>query len=217
MQTLTRTLIDHGLQEKVLADTQLSRLIEGTPQRWHHLVDRAVKAGELVRLRRGRYVMARRFRARPAHPFALAQAFVPGCYVSFETALAHHGWIPEAVHTTACATPGRKSSTIVHPIHGSFSFSPLALKKGHFLEMVERLELGGQAALVALPLRALMDLVCLRKQEWQGLDWLVEGLRIDFEHLRGVTGADIRVLQSTYKTARMLAFLTAFSRELGND
>lgn len=217
MQTLTRELIDRHLEDRILAEAQVARVVDGTPQRRHHLVNRALKAGELIRLRRGRYVMAAQFRDRPAHPFALAQAFSPGCYVSFETALAHHGWIPEAVHTTACVTAGRKSSEIEHPAFGSFSFSPLPLQTGYFLEMVERVELSGQAALVARPLRALMDLVCLRKQEWQGLGWLADGLRIEVEHLRSATGADIRTLQSTYKLARMQTFLKAFARELGND
>jgi hypothetical protein len=210
-------LIDARLQDRMLTDTQLARLIKGTPQRRHHLINRATKAGELVRLRRGRYVLAAAFRNLPAHPFVLAQAFLPGSYVSFETALAYHGWIPEAVHVTACVTPGSKSSEVEHPVFGSFSFSPLPLQKGHFLEMVARVELNAQVALVARPLRALMDLVCLRKQEWQGLGWLVDGLRVDDEHLRSTTSADIRILQSTYKLARMQAFLKALARELGND
>ena len=58
-------------------------------QRRYHLVHRAIKAGELLRLRRGSYLLAESFRDYPIHPFALAQAFVPGSYVSYETALAH--------------------------------------------------------------------------------------------------------------------------------
>jgi len=217
MQTLTGEVVARRLANRILTESQLSRVVEGTPQRRHHLVNRAMKAGELVRLRRGRYVLAAPFRDYSPHPFALAQAFVAGSYVSFETALAHHGWIPEAVHVTACVTPGRKSAVFEHPVFGSFSFSPLALQPGHFLEMVERLELNQQAALVAKPLRALMDLVCLQKREWQGLAWMVDGLRIEYEHLRTVTSADIRALQSTFKQERMQSFLKAFARELGND
>ena len=217
MKTLTSELIDQQLENRVLTENQLARIITGTPQRRHHLVNRAMKAGELIRVRRGRYVLDRRMRDYPAHPFALAQAFTAGSYVSFETALAHHGWIPEAVHTTASVTPARKSFSAEHPVFGSFSFAPLALQPGHFLAMVERLELDQQAALVARPLRALMDLVCLQKQEWQGMEWLTEGLRIEDEQLRRTTSADIRSLRSIYKHRRMQTFLAAFARELGND
>ena len=217
MQTLTELLIDTGFKNRLIDDTQLARLISGTPQRRHSLVNRALKAGELLRLRRGSYLLADRFRDYPAHPFALAQVFVPGSYVSFETALAHHGWIPEAVYTTASVTPGRKSLEYDHPAYGRFSFHPLAIQPGYFLELVARLQITGQTMLVAEPFRALMDLVCLRKVEWQGLDWLIEGMRIDYEYLRGITSADIRTLTSVYKQKRMQRFLESLARESGND
>ena len=90
MQTLTKQLIDLDLSNRVLTDAQLARVIEGSKQRRYHLVHRAIKAGELLRLRRGSYLLAEPFRDYPIHPFALAQAFVPGSYMSYETALAHH-------------------------------------------------------------------------------------------------------------------------------
>lgn len=217
MQTLTQVLIDHGLANRVITDAQLGRILEGSSQRRYHLVNRAMKAGELLRLCRGSYVLDAAFRDFPAHPFALAQAFVPGSYVSFETALARHGWIPEAVRTTASVTPGRKSSVYAHPTFGNFSFHPLAIQPGYFLELVERQQSEQQSMLVAKPIRALMDLVCLRKVEWQGMDWLVGGMRIDYEYLRGVTSVDIRTLESVYKHQRVKSFLRALARELGND
>jgi len=207
MQTLTELLINRGYKNRVIADTQLARLIGGTPQRRHSLVNRAMKASELLRLRRGTYLLADRFRDFPGHPFTLAQAFVPGSYVSFETALAHHGWIPEAVYTTACVTPGRKSHEYEHPLFGSFSFHPLAINAGHFLELVVREQINKQTMLIAEPVRALMDLVCLRKTEWQGIEWLQESMRIDHEHLGKITGTDINTLKLVYKHKRVTAFL----------
>lgn len=217
MQTLTQEILDRNLTNRVLYDTQLARLLDGTPQRRHHLVNRAMKAGELVRVRRGVYVLNAKLRQQPAHPFALAQALVPGSYVSFETALSHHGWIPEAVRTTASVTPRTKSDSLDHPLLGSFSFHPLAYQPGYFLELVSREQLEGQTVLVAKPIRALMDLVCLRKVEWLGLDWLTDGLRIDYEYLRRITNADIRTLEQVYTQKRVKSFLHSLARELGND
>jgi len=214
MQTLTQEIIDKGLANRVLSETQLARFLAGTPQRRHHLVNRAMKAGELVRLQRGLYLLNNKFRSQPPHPFAVAQAFVPGSYVSFETALAHHGWIPEAVHTTASVTPGRKSSDYEHALLGSFSFRPLAIQPGHFLELVTRHQSQQQTMLVAKPLRALMDLVCLRKVEWQGLDWLTNGLRIDHEYLRSITSPDIRTLELVYTQKRVKAYLRSLAESL---
>lgn len=217
MQTLTQQLINLGLANRVLSDARLKWVVEGSKQRRYHLVNRAIKAGELLRLRRGSYLLAESFRDHPAHPFALAQAFVPGSYVSFETALAHHGWIPEAVYTTASVTPERKSSNYENPVLGHFSFQPLATQPGYFLELVDREQFKKQSMLVAHPIRALMDLVCLKKTEWRGMAWLHKSLRIDDEHLRQVTGADIRTLKLVYKHKRVIRFLNLLAKELGND
>jgi len=217
MQSLTERLIELELANRVLSDKQLARVVGGSPQRRYGLVNRAMKAGELLRLTRGSYLLAERFRDYPGHPFALAQAFVPGSYVSFETALAHHGWIPEAVYTTASVTPGRKSLDYDHPVFGRFSFHPLAIQAGSFLELVEHMQITQQSLLVAEPFRALMDLVCLRKVEWQGMEWLTEGMRVDYEYLQNITSADIRTLALVYKQKRVNSFLTSLARELGND
>lgn len=177
-------------------------------------MNRALKEGELVQLRRGRYVLADRYRHTRPHPFALAQAFVPGSYVSFETALTHHGWIPEAVRVTASVTPGRKSLAAEHPIFGSFSFHPLATHRGYFLELVEHLQSERQSMLVAKPIRALADLVASRKLAWQGLDWLTEGMRIDEEYLAGISRADIDILILVYQHKRVTTFLLSLAGEL---
>jgi len=217
MKALTEKIIESQLVNRVFTDTELGRVLGGSEARRYGLVNRALKAGELHRVKRGMYILDNKYRDYPVHPFALAQALFPGSYVSLETALSHHGWIPEAVYTTASILPGRKSRNYDHEKLGSFTFHPLATNKGYFLELVERLKIEKQTMLVAKPARALMDLVCLRKKEWQGMDWLTEGLRIEYEYLRTITSADIRILKLVYKQKRMENFLVNLSRELGND
>jgi len=217
MQTLTQRLIDRGLKNRVLSETQLARVSGGTAQRRYGLVNRALKAGELLRLKRGDYIVSDRFRDYPAHSFALAQAYVPGSYVSFETALAHHGWIPEAVFTTACVTPGKKSFAYDHAVFGRFTFHPLAVHTKNFLRLVQRLQITQQTMLVANPIRALIDLVCLRKVEWQGIGWLVQGLRIDEDYLHSIPSSDFNKLERVYKQKRVRTFLKLLAEELGHD
>src|SRR3546814_6597630 len=107
-----------------------------------------------------------------SHPFAIAQSLVPGSYISLESALTWHGWIPEAVFTTASVTPGRKTLHFDTPDFGAFSFHPLAIADYRFLIGVDRVQMGKLTAFVAQPLRALMDLVALRKEQWSGVEWL---------------------------------------------
>lgn len=214
-QTLTSLLVKQGLNTPLLNDTQLARVVEGSAQRRHNLVNRAVKAGELHRLRRGLYLLAKPYRAYDCHPYALAQRLVPGSYISLETALSYHGWIPEAVYTTASILPGSKSKNFEDSLLGQFSFHPLATQKGYFLELVARTVIGQQAILIAEPLRALLDLVCLRKLQWQGLGWFEHSMRIEQEQLHLVQGDQLRTLKLVYKQKRMQHFLIELGKALG--
>jgi hypothetical protein len=217
MQALTEQLIEQGLRDKVLSERQLARVTGGGAARRYGLVNRALKAHELIRVRRGLYLLPTKYRTEPAHPFALAQALEPGSYISFETALGNHGWIPERVRVVASVIRGRKSSHVEHPSLGSFTFHPLALHMTHYLELVDRQQSGSQISLVARPLRALLDLITLRKLDWQGLRWLMDSLRIDEAMLRSITRTQIQTLAGAYKQKRPNHFLGALASELHLD
>lgn len=103
MSSLAQQVSAVGLADRIFSERQLGEA------RRYGLVNRALKDGSLIRLKRGTYMLGRRYRSDSAHPFAVAQSLVPGSYISFESALAHHGWIPEAVFVTASASPGRKT------------------------------------------------------------------------------------------------------------
>jgi len=214
MQTLTKLIMDNPLKNQILSEFQLARLLGGSPQRRYNLVNRATKAGELHNLRRGLYVLPQKYRDNALHPYAVAQRLTPGSYVSLETALSYHGWIPEAVHTIVSVVPGAKSSELSDERLGRFTFHPLSIKQGHFLEMVSRLTISQQTFLVADPLRALMDLVCRRKLEWQNLDWFEQSMRIEPDRLYNITNSQIQTLHQVYKQHRMQGFLTSFSNAL---
>lgn len=217
MQTLTNQLLELGLANRFLTDNQLARLIDGSPQRRYHLVNRAMKAQELVRLRRGLYVLSDKYRDNTSHPYAIAQAMMHGSYISLETSLSYHGWIPEAVYTTSSINSGRKSNEYTHKTMGKFTFQPLSIQKGYFLELIEHIRLGEQGVLMAMPIRALMDLVCLRKIDWQGLAWIEDSLRIEKESLASINLDQIKILKKVYKHQRVVNFLDQLAFALDLD
>jgi len=124
-----------------------------------------------------------------------------------ETALAFHGWIPEAVYETISVTPGRKKHAVQHSKFRTYSYFPLALNPYEFLQNVKRHNMGGHHVLIAEPLRALMDLVTYRKQSWSTLDWVENGLRIERDSLINLKQADFKALRMTYKHKRAQNFL----------
>lgn len=215
MVSLTERIIEAGLGDRLFNEHQLARVLEGSAQSRYGIVNRALKAGELCRYQRGLYSLSDSVLHKAnIHPFYLAQTLKPGSYISLETSLSYHGWIPEAVFVTASITPGRKSRKYQHEQLGQFSYHPLATQKGHFLELVERVEVNNQPVLIAKPIRALMDLIALKKLEWQGLEWLTQGMRIETEYLKDISHEDIETLKKVYKHKKVIDYLSHLSNSL---
>ena len=105
MNRLIEQVIDAGYADRVLTERQLARILDVSDDSRYALAKRAMQAGALLQIMRGHYVLADKFRKNPVHPYQLAQAMVAGSYISMESALAFHGWIPEAVFTVVSVTP----------------------------------------------------------------------------------------------------------------
>jgi predicted transcriptional regulator of viral defense system len=120
-------------------------------------LSRWVASGRVVQLRRGLYALAPPYRKAEPHPFVVANRLVRGSYVSLQSALAHHGLIPEHVPVVTSVTTGRPQRR--ENAFGSFEYHhcPPERLTGYRLEPLG----GGQEALVATPAKALADLIHL--------------------------------------------------------
>lgn len=142
------------------------------------------QAGRLLQLRRGLYTLAPPFQRSPPHPFLIANALVPGSFVSLQSALAHASLIPEHVPVTTSVTlgrPGRWDTPL-----GSFVYRHL--QADLFTGFASQPLGGGRSAFLARPEKALLDLVYLEPGA-DSLEYLEE-LRLqnletlDFSELR---------------------------------
>jgi predicted transcriptional regulator of viral defense system len=120
-------------------------------------LSRWVRSGRLAQLRRGVYALAPPHRQVDPHPFLVAQCLRKNAYVSLQSALAYHGLIPENVPTVTCVTTGR--SEVFHLELGSFVFRHVATR--YLLGYRQTEVASGQHAFMALPEKALLDLVYL--------------------------------------------------------
>ncbi|MCX6903055.1 MAG: hypothetical protein NTW03_06175, partial [Verrucomicrobia bacterium] len=84
------------------------------------LVHRACQAGEILRLKPGLFVLGPPYRKSEPHPFVVAAVLHAPSHISLESALAHHGLIPEAVYQVSSVTVGR--SREFNTALGVFSF-----------------------------------------------------------------------------------------------
>jgi predicted transcriptional regulator of viral defense system len=120
-------------------------------------LSRWVKAGRLLRLRRGLYALAPAWHKVEPHPFLVANRLQRGSYVSLQAALAFHSMIPEHVPVVTSVGPGRPE-TVRNPL-GVFQFMHLA---GALLFGYAQVEVAPrQVAFVASPEKALLDLIHL--------------------------------------------------------
>lgn len=120
-------------------------------------LSRWVRAGRIIQLRRGLYLLSPPYRKIDPHPFLLANAMKAASYVSLQSALAYYGMIPEYTPVTTSVTTGRPEN--IGTALGTFYFSHI--KKSWF-SGYQRVEvLPGQAAFLANPEKGLLDLVYL--------------------------------------------------------
>ncbi len=121
-------------------------------------LSRWTRAGWLYQLRRGVYALAPPHQKVKPHPFVVANALVRGSYVSLQSALAYYGLIPEhtpQVTSVTTARTGRWETPL-----GDYAFRHI---QAAWFHGYRRLDVGhGQAAFVATPEKALLDLVYLQ-------------------------------------------------------
>jgi predicted transcriptional regulator of viral defense system len=116
-----------------------------------------VKAERLTQLRRGLYLLAPPYRRVEPHPFLVAGRLVRTSYVSCQSALEHHGLIPEHVPVVTSVTTGRPAR-LSTPL-GCFQYHHV--KTSLFWGFEPTRLGGGQQAFVATPAKAVLDLLHL--------------------------------------------------------
>lgn len=116
-----------------------------------------VRAGRLVRVRKGLYTLPRPHRKVDPDPFVVSNRLLAPSYVSLESALHFHEMIPDVVQGVTAVTSGRVAEYET-PL-GRYLFHHVKQERfwGAEVAGVAR----GQQALVASPEKALIDLLYL--------------------------------------------------------
>jgi predicted transcriptional regulator of viral defense system len=210
MQTVTELALERA-ERRIFTREQAALWAGSRGARLDALLKRAVAGREVWRLRRGLYGLANRFAQGRVDPLELAQRIHGPSYVSLETALSQHGWIPEAVQAITSVTPGRSRS--FHTPVGLFTFTRVPQRR--FLAGVRRTSREGAGAFfLATPLKALADYVYAQRCDWQSAAPVVESLRVEDESLSELTGELFDEVMSAYKPGRVSRFLAGLRKDL---
>lgn len=185
-----------------ISGTDLCHLLDRSPNSRFGIIKRSIQAGYLVQLRRDLYLIKKL--GKPlVDNFELAGIIYGPSYISFESALSFHGWIPEAVRTTTSATPKRKKE-FETPI-GLFSYETVPM--GVFAFEVMNVSTKRSVQMIASPLKAIADLSYARKRSWKSIDELCGDLRIEREHFQRIDPNLIQELIENYPSERVKEFL----------
>jgi len=168
------------------------------------LLKRAVKDGSLIRLKRDFYIITSK--GNP-NTFELAALMYGPSYISIESSLSFHGWIPESV-PTICSMCTKKPKILETPL-GIFTYYNVPTKIFH----VGLTNING-IFFMAEPWKALADLIYLKKRKWISVLALSNDLRIDVEVIQNSNLELLQILATTYPNNRTKSALKILLKDL---
>lgn len=206
MKEITRILLDWP--KPYIFGTDLCHFLDKSPNSRHSIIKRAIQDGLLLPLRRDLYLISRQQSL--VDTFEVSSILYGPSYISFESALSYHGWIPEAVRTTTCATT--KRSREFETAIGFFSYEHIPITA--FAFGVEQHPKKDITLFIANPWKALADIVYARKRIWPTLNDLSEDLRIDAEYFTNSNRTLLVDLIANYPSNRVKKTLHTLQKGL---
>jgi hypothetical protein len=149
-------------------------------------IHKLMRDGLILPIKKGLYIAGPRLDSAKTEPFLLANHILGPSYISVETALAHHGYIPERVYEIASMTT--KASRTFKTSAGTFTYTRLSLP--YYAFGIQRVMLSDdQYAMVASPAKAICDKIIttsglLFRSKKSAHQFLIENMRMDTEKLK---------------------------------
>jgi hypothetical protein len=174
------------------------------------LIKRACHEKFLLRLRRGLYLIPLNNEKNPIDLFEVAQILYGPSYISFESSLSFHGWIPEAVYSVTSATTLRSKNMTTSLANFVYTKVPTS---EFYLEVALQKSAKTQY-FMASPWRALADLIFIQQKKYDNIADLFEDLRIDYDTIKSSNIESLKILCRNYPNQRTRKILQKFLREL---
>lgn len=179
------------------------------------LLKRLIKKNDLLRVSRGVYAFGEPWRKKGLSQFTIANHLYSPSYVSYHSALSHHGLIPEAVYTTTSACVQQKIKHYKTPF-GDFTYDHVPINA--FRLGVVHENLGHGFILMATPIKALFDMIYFYRKDYKTLENLEQDLRVDLDDLshfvKNEKYQDLEILAKAYRKKNCLNFFQVLIKEL---
>ena len=158
------------------------------------------KDGQLIRLKRGLYVVSDEVSGKPVNACLCANHIYGPSYVSLQWALRWYGLIPERVHTMTSVTT--KRTRVFENSLGRFTYEQV--KPEYFAIGVNSIEEDGVTFMIASREKALCDMILhdsyLPSQSVKGLwQYMEEDIRLDVDEL---STFDVSIIEACAKLGK---------------
>lgn len=165
--------------KSIIRDIDFYILLPGSANARYSIIKRTLKSGAIIQLKKGYYLIEKPYQKAAPSLYEIAQLLYGPSYISLESALSFHQWIPEATYTITSVTV-KRSNEFITPL-GKFSYKAIPPKL--FYLGVERIESKEGIFLLATPWRALADYLYITKKNLQKFNQLNLDLRIEINSL----------------------------------
>lgn len=192
-----------------ISGVDIHYLLDKTPDSRQAIIKRAIQKGYLIPIRRDLYLI-KNAKGSFLDSFEIASIIYGPSYISFESALSYHGWIPEAVRTVTSASV-KRAKEFDTPI-GVFSYEHIPMKAFSF-GVEQRLQ-GSFTLFIASPMKAIADIIYARRRKWNSLEELSEDLRIEIENFQNVDKNLLVELIENYPSPRVKKMLNILLKGL---
>jgi hypothetical protein len=156
-------------------------------------VNSLVKKGVLESIKKGIYIAGPILNTIKPEPFLIANHLLGPSYISLDSALSFHGFIPERVYEFLSVTT--KASRKFNTPMGTFSYTQLPLPYYSF--GIEQVRLSDdQYVMIATPEKAIFDKVIttsglILRSEKGVKDYFLDNLRMEEKNLRALNVSDM--------------------------
>jgi len=199
-----------GWKKPYLRDQDLLMVFQDSDRRRYDAVKYALKKGILLHVKRGLYLIGPPYGKGTCDPYEIAQMLYGPSYISMESALSYHGWIPEAVYicTSVCA----KRTKLIESLVGNFRYSHTPAN--HFFMNVARITQNEATFLMAEPWKAIGDIIYAAKKNWRSIHDLFLDLRVEIDTMKKSDLASLIHIAKHYDSKRVRQILSVLAKEL---
>jgi len=193
-----------------IRDQDLATVFFMNDGRRYDTVKYAIKKGILSQIKRGLYLIHLPHQKIYYDHFEIAQAIHGPSYISLESALSYHGWIPEKVSTCTSVTAKRAKEFMTDI--GNFTYLHVPITS--FMLQVQRVETNNATYLIAEPWKAIADHVYTHKRSWKSLANLISDMRIDEDSLLESKLTQLEEISIHYASMKVRCLFAKFYKEV---